>query len=177
VWFQVSQIDGRLPKGRAWVRWLVASPDESSLRLHVSIRGAGLSFRGFLGSAELALGGDDHRDGGKHDDSAEDQESGRFNAGTTSIGKLVDCAVEAGMEDRHQQHAAMSRCRTRQKRRGRRTARRPQWRRRPEPRSAPRLPSLLRRSGRARARKLCDGGKPIPIMRQPSLESDSARRY
>jgi hypothetical protein len=35
VWFQVSQTDGRLPKGRAWVRWLLPSTvDASEFRDH-----------------------------------------------------------------------------------------------------------------------------------------------
>jgi hypothetical protein len=53
-----------------------------------------MNVNGFLGAAELALGGDDHRDGGKHDDSAEDQESGLV-GGSSAITALTFDALDS----------------------------------------------------------------------------------
>jgi hypothetical protein len=50
-------------------------------QLPVSIRDPGLSFHSLFGSAELALGGDDHGGSGEHDGGAEDQESRRVRCG------------------------------------------------------------------------------------------------
>ena len=60
-----------------------------------------MNVNSFLGSAELALGRDQGR-GCKHDDNAEDQESHRVRRRHDVAVGLVDCAVEAGMEDRHE---------------------------------------------------------------------------
>ncbi len=67
-----------------------------------STAGSKFSSSSCFGSSELALGGDDHGRGGKHDHSGEDQESGCARRRHDIVGELVECAVKAGMENRHE---------------------------------------------------------------------------
>ena len=81
-------------------------------------------------ASELTFGGDDHGGRGDDDHAAEDEQACGGRLGDHVVGELVDCGIEAGMKDRHHEHAvAGCGCRTRRTGRGRRTGRRTRWRR------------------------------------------------